>query len=97
MKIPEIPFLENCSSYELIEEGFSNDCKWRVDHTYLLRISPNVSYDQLEKQSRLTNAVHLVDKHIPYVYEIGRYEDAVYTILDYMKGESGEVALQSRS
>ena len=56
-----------------------------------------MSYDQLEKQSRLTNAVHLIDKHIPYVHEVGRYEDSVYTILDYMKGESGEVALQSRS
>ena len=97
MKIPQIPFLKNCSSYELIEEGFSNDIKWCVDHTYLLRISPNASHERLEKQARLTNAVHAIDARVPYVYEVGIFEDSIYTILDYLKGENGEVALQSRS
>lgn len=93
MEIPKIPFFENCSSYELIEDGFSSDIKWCVDQTYLLRISPNASYEQLEKQASITNAVHEIDTHIPYVYEVGNYKDAVYTILDYIKGDNGEVAL----
>lgn len=93
MEIPKIPFLENCFSYELIEDGFSSDIKWCVDQTYLLRISPNGSYEQLEKQASITNAVHEIDARIPYVYEVGNYKEAVYTILDYIKGENGETAL----
>lgn len=54
------------------------------------------SYERLEKQARLTNAVHAIDARVPYVHEMGIYEDSVYIILDYIKGENGEVALQSQ-
>lgn len=97
MEIPEIPFLKNCLSYELIEEGYSTDIKWCVDHTYLFRISPNATYKLLEKQARLTNAVHAIDAHIPYVHEVGIYEDTAYMILDYIIGENGEVVLPKLS
>jgi len=42
MDIPEIPFLENCLSYTLINEGFSTDVKWCIDERYLLCISPTI-------------------------------------------------------
>ena len=74
MEIPKVPFLEKCSDYKLIEEGFSNDDKWCIDHTYLLRISPDATYESLGKQALLTNAVHAIDAHVPYVHEVGIYK-----------------------
>jgi len=97
MTIPKIPFLENYLSSELIKEGYSNDVKWCVDNTYLLRISPNTDLDQLEKQALLTNAVHTMDSRIPYVHDVGMSNDGPYMILDYIVGENGEAVLPKRS
>ena len=97
MDIPKIPFLENCLSYVLINEGFSTDVKWNVDDRYLLRISPTTDVNQLEKQALLINAVHAIDPRIPYVHEVGLYENTAYMILDYIAGDNGEVVLPTRS
>ena len=93
----KIPFLINCLSFELINEGFSNDVKWCVDHTYLLRISPNTDLKLVEKQALLTNASHAIDPHIPYVHDVGIFEDGAYMILDYIIGQNGEVVLPTLS
>ena len=34
---PDIPFLKKCTSYQKIDEGYSEDEKWCVDGIYLLR------------------------------------------------------------
>lgn len=86
MDIAQIPFLEKCLSYELINEGFSNDVKWCVDRTYLLRISPTTDVNQLEKQALLTNTVHAMDPRIPYVHDVGMSTNGAYMILDYIDG-----------
>ncbi|MEK4485885.1 aminoglycoside phosphotransferase family protein [Psychrobacillus sp. FSL H8-0484] len=93
----DIPFLSKCTSFQLIEEGFSNDEKWCVDQTYLLRFSPDMNITKLEKQAQLTNAVHAIDTHIPFVHDVGIYNDRAYMILDYLNGENGDVALPMKS
>ena len=96
MDIPKIPFLENCLTYEFINEGFSTDVKWGVDNRYLLRISPTTTVSQLEKQALLTNTVHAIDPRIPYVHDVGIHKGHAYMILDYIAGENGEVILPTR-
>lgn len=49
------------------------------------------------KQAALTNKVHRLDQHIPFVHEVGVFEDRNYMILDYIKGESGETRLPTLS
>ncbi|MFJ8064490.1 aminoglycoside phosphotransferase family protein [Psychrobacillus sp. NPDC096426] len=93
----KLPFLHKCISFQLIEEGFSDDEKWCVDNTYLLRISPKSDISQLVEQANLTNAVHALDNRIPYVHDVGVYENRAYMILDYMIGENGDVALPMKS
>ncbi|WP_391209384.1 aminoglycoside phosphotransferase family protein [Psychrobacillus sp. L4] len=92
-----IPFLNKCSYFHLIEEGFSEDEKWCVDHTYLLRISPHGDLNKLTKQATLINEVHAMDSHIPKVHDVGMYEDRAYMILDYVHGENGVEILPFRS
>ncbi|TQR18508.1 aminoglycoside phosphotransferase family protein [Psychrobacillus soli] len=89
----KIPFLHKCTSLHLIEEGFSDDEKWCVDNTYLLRMSPKTEIGQLVEQAKLTNEVHALDPRIPYVYDVGVYENRTYMILDYMIGENGNITL----
>ena len=84
MYIPKVSFLEDCLSYELINEGFSTDVKWCVDERYLLRISPTTDVKKLEKQALLTNAVHAINPRIPYVHEVGIHKGQAYMILDYI-------------
>ena len=93
----DIPFLNTCSYFQLIEEGFSDDEKWCVDHTYLLRISPHGDIFKLTKQAEIINKVHSVDSHIPKVHDVGIYGDKTYMILDYINGENGEEALPLKS
>lgn len=93
----QIPFLQKCSSFQLIEEGFSDDEKWCVDQTYLLRISPTSDISKLVEQAKLTNEVYALDARIPYVHDVGVLENRAYTILDYMIGENGDVALPMKS
>ncbi|MBO0586860.1 phosphotransferase [Sporosarcina sp. E16_8] len=97
MDVPKIPFLTNCLSYRLINEGFSTDVKWCVDEKYLVRISPTTDVSQLEKQALLTNAVHAIEPRIPYVHEVGLHKGHAYMILDYIVGENGEAMLPTRS
>ena len=97
MEIPKISFLENCTSFTLIDEGFSNDEKWCVDNTYLLRISPNADIVKLRKQAELTNAVNAIDSHIPYAHEVGTFNGKSFVILDYIKGKDGNNLLPSLS
>jgi aminoglycoside phosphotransferase (APT) family kinase protein len=92
MDIPKIPFLKDCLSCKLINEGFSTDVKWCVDERYLLRISPTTDVRQLEKQALLTNAAHAIDPRITYVHEVG-----IHMILDYIAGENGEAVLPTHS
>ncbi|TQR20614.1 aminoglycoside phosphotransferase family protein [Psychrobacillus vulpis] len=92
-----IPFLKNCTSFQLINEGFSDDEKWCVDHTYLLRISPHGDLNKLQRQAEITNQIHVKDVRIPYVHDVGMYEGKAYMILDYLSGENGEVALPTKS
>lgn len=92
-----IPFLNKCTSFQLIEEGFSDDEKWCVDRTYLLRISPHGDVNKLTKQAEIINEVHAVDAHIPYVHDVGMIEDKAYVILDYLSGENGEEVLPLKS
>ncbi len=89
----KIAFLRKCISFQLIDEGFSDDEKWCVDQKYLLRISPTSDSGKLVEQAKLTNAAHALDARIPYVYDVGVYENKAYMILDYMIGENGYVAL----
>jgi aminoglycoside phosphotransferase (APT) family kinase protein len=97
MDIRSIPFLKCNSSFEFIEEGFSADEKWCVDHTYLVRVSPNSDRERLKMQGNLINAAHENDPHIPFVHEIGVLNDKPYMILDYIKGENGRVILPKLS
>jgi aminoglycoside phosphotransferase (APT) family kinase protein len=97
MDIHSIPFLKNNSSFEFIDEGFSADEKWCVDHTYLVRVSPNSDRERLKMQGNLINAAHENDPHIPFVHEIGALNDKPYMILDYIKGENGRVILPKLS
>ena len=91
---PAISFLENCSSFRLIEEGFSTDEKWNVDEKYLLRFSSKEQLAKIKQQATLINAVHVKDPLVPYVYEVGLYEERAYAILDYQPGKNGEVMLR---
>ena len=97
MDIRSIPFLENNSSFKFIDEGFSTDEKWCVDHTYLVRISPNADIERLKMQANLTNAAHANDSRIPFVHEVGVHCDKPYMILDYIEGENGRVLLPKLS
>ena len=90
---PAITFLANSTTFRLIEEGFSTDEKWNVDDQHLLRFSSKEQFTKLQQQAELTNAVHEKDGLVPYVYEVGLYENRAYTILDYRPGENGEVML----
>ena len=90
-------FWKSNSSFEFIDEGFSTDEKWCVDHTYLVRISPTANLERLEMQADLTNAAHKRDPRIPFVHEVGVHGDKPYMILDYIKGESGRVVLPKLS
>lgn len=94
---PDIPFLKKCTSYQKIDEGYSEDEKWCVDGIYLLRFSPQTDIKKLEMQAELINAVHAIDSHIPFVHNIGVFNDKAYMILDYIDGENGETALPSKS
>lgn len=93
----KIPFLHKCTSFQLIEEGFSNDEKWCVDQIYLLRISTTSDISKLVEQAKLTNEVHALDARIPYVHDVGVYKNRAYMILDYMIGENGDDALPIKS
>ncbi|WP_210469327.1 aminoglycoside phosphotransferase family protein [Sporosarcina sp. 6E9] len=97
MDIRSIPFLKNNSSFEFIEEGFSADEKWCVDHTYLVRISPNGDRQRLDLQANLVKAANKNDSHIPFVHEVGVHDGSPYMILDYIKGENGRVMLPKLS
>lgn len=97
MKKPNVSFLNKCTTFEFIKEGFSDDEKWCVDHIYLLRLSPHRDVNKLKKQAELVNEVHASDKHIPYVHDVGVVDDRAYMILDYLNGENGEVALPLKS
>lgn len=90
---PAIPFLSHSTTFRLIEEGFSIDEKWNVDDKYLLRFSPKEQLAKIKEQAALTNAVHEKDPLVPYVYEVGLYEERAFAILDYKAGENGEVML----
>ena len=94
MDIRSIPFLKDIIRHlNYIDEGFSTDEKWCVDHTYLVRISPNADRERLEMQANLTNLAHDNDSRIPFVHEVGVHDDKPYMILDYIKGENGRVVL----
>lgn len=97
MDIRSIPFLEDNLSFKFIDEGFSTDEKWCVDHTYLVRISPNGNLEHLKMQEKLTNAAHENDPRIPFVHEVGVYGDKPYMILDFIEGENGRVMLPKLS
>ena len=97
MGFPKLSFLKNCVSFQLITAGFSTDVKWCVDAKYLVRISPTTDVNQLEKQALLINKVHAIDPCIPYVHEVGMYENSTYMILDYITGDNGEIVLPTRS
>lgn len=93
MELLQIPFLQNCLSFELIKEGYSSDEKWCIDNIYLLRISSDKNIAQLEQQAKLTNTAHEMDKRIPYVHDVGIHDGKAYMILDYIIGENGDIAL----
>ncbi|GGA27542.1 aminoglycoside phosphotransferase family protein [Psychrobacillus lasiicapitis] len=93
MEKPNIPFLNKCTIFQFIEEGFSDDEKWCVDHTYLLRISGHGNVQKLKKQAEIINEVHALDSHIPFVHEVGVVDEKAYMILDYISGDNGEIAL----
>ena len=97
MEFHKIHLLQNYSSFQLIEEGYSEDEKWCVDQKYLLRLSSNTDLQQLKNQAELTNKVHKLDDNIPCVYEVGVLKDRSYVILDYIKGENGETKLPTLS
>ena len=97
MDIRSIPFLKGNLSFMYIDEGFSTDEKWCVDHTYLVRISPNGNLEHLKMQANLTNAAHKNDRRIPFVHEVGVYDDKPYMVLDYIEGENGRVVLPKLS
>ena len=97
MDIRSIPFLEEHSSFKFINEGFSTDEKWCVDHKYVVRISPNGNLEHLKMQANLTNAAHENDPRIPFVHEVGVHGDKPYMILDYIEGENGRVLLPKLS
>lgn len=53
--------------------------------------------NKLKKQAEIVNEVHALDKHLPFVHEVGVVDDRAYMILDYVNGENGEVALPLKS
>ncbi|WP_186321312.1 phosphotransferase [Bacillus sp. FJAT-22090] len=97
MDISKINFLSNSSTLKRINEGYSNDEKWRVDNIYLLRISPHRDLQKLKKQANLINKVHALDNHIPFVHDVGVVDEKAYMILDYINGENGETVLPTKS
>jgi aminoglycoside phosphotransferase (APT) family kinase protein len=97
MDIRSIPFLKDNLSFKYIDEGFSTDEKWCVDHTFLVRVSPNGDRERLDLQANLINAVHEKDSRIPFVHEVGVHDDKPYMILDYIQGENGRVVLPKLS
>ncbi len=81
--------LEGYRTSKKIDNGYSDDEKWIVDNTYLVRLTPN-SLENIQHQKELINAVHQVDSRIPFVYEASQSQGINYSVLDYIPGEDAE-------
>lgn len=93
MTFQEIPFLKNMKQKKLITVGFSDDEKWVIDDTYLLRISPQKSTQLVAFQAKYLQRISEETALVPKVYDMGTFQEKPYLILDYLKGSDMEVAL----
>src|SRR5690625_3206311 len=78
-----------------LHNGLSNDKKYVVDDTYLLRRFPNDTKEARYYEYIIIKKLAKYSNYIPNTIDFNQLENTDYTymLLDYLRGQDGEEAL----
>lgn len=94
-----IPYVAGAKSIRQLVKGFSNDEKYVLDETYLVRLFPLKEADKRKKEFELVQTCATHSAFVPKALEFGHLpaDGKAYMVLTYTPGKDGEEALPALS